>query len=162
MSQPLYFYDEFRGIVDILNREGIPYAVCGGIAVAFYGFVRTTKDIDILVRKEDLARIAEVVKEQGFVFDAGRIPFDVGKPNQREIHRISKAVGDEILTLDLLLVDEIYQSVWEDRQVAEWQGRRVHVVSLDGLLTMKRLAGRGKDLIDIDELTDGTEAGDDH
>ncbi len=72
MIQPLYLYEEFRGLIEILNREGIPYAVCGGIAVAFYGYVRTTEDIDILVRKEDVERISTVIQERGFTFDARR------------------------------------------------------------------------------------------
>jgi hypothetical protein len=156
--QPLYFYEELRGLIDVLNREEIPYAVCGGIAVAIYGYSRTTKDIDLLVREEDVERISEAVKEQGFVFDAGRIPFDVGGPKQREIHRISKIIGEEVLTLDLLIVDQVYQGIWDDR---EWQGRRIHVVSFDGLLEMKRIAGRGKDLVDIEELTKGTGGNDD-
>ena len=154
--QPLYFYDELRGLIDLLNQEGIPYAVCGGIAVAFYGYVRTTRDIDILVREKDVERIAGAVKERGFVFDAGRIPFDVGTPDEREIHRISKIIDEDTLTLDLLIVDEIYQAAWDQREIGEWQGRRVEVVSLQGLLEMKRIAGRTKDLLDIEELTKRT------
>ncbi len=147
------FYDEFKALIDVLNREGIDYAVCGGVAVAFHGYPRLTDDIDILVQEEDLARIAEIVKEVGFVFDAGRIPFDVGKPNQREIQRISKIVGNDALTLDLLIVESVYQSVWDNRGSFSWEGRQLGLVSLDGLLEMKHIAGRNKDLLDIDELT---------
>ncbi len=147
------FYDEFKALIDVLNREGIDYAVCGGIAVTFHGYPRLTDDIDILVQEKDLARISEIVKEVGFVFDAGRIPFDVGKPNQREIQRISKILGEDVLTLDLLIVESVYESVWHERDTYSWQDRDVGMVSLDGLLRMKRLAGRNKDLLDIDELT---------
>jgi hypothetical protein len=156
MIQPLYLYEEFRGLIEILNREGIPYAVCGGIAVAFYGYVRTTEDIDILVRQEDVERISTLIRERGFVLDAGRIPFDVGGPRQREIHRISKIVDDEVLTLDLLVVNDVYRSIWDSREAGEWQDRPISVVSLEGLLEMKRISGRNKDLLDIEELTRGT------
>ncbi len=147
------FYDEFKALIDLLNRDGIDYAVCGGVAVAFHGYPRLTDDIDILVQEEDLARISEIVKEVDFVFDAGRIPFDVGKPNQREIQRISKIIGEDVLTLDLLIVESAYESVWEDRGRLYWEGRQVGLVSLDGLLKMKHIAGRNKDLLDIDELS---------
>ena len=146
------FYDEFKALIDVLNREGIDYAVCGGVAVAFHGYPRLTDDIDILVREQDLARISEIVKEVGFIFDAGRIRFDVGKPNEREIQRISKIVGEDVLTLDLLIVESVYQSVWNDRGRFSWKGRQLGMVSLDGLLEMKHIAGRNKDLLDIDEL----------
>jgi hypothetical protein len=155
MIEPFDLYDEFWGLIDILNREKIPYAVCGGIAVAIYGYVRATQDIDILVLKDDVERISTAIREQDFIFDAGRIPFNVGGPEQREIHRISKIVDDEVLTLDLLLVDDVYQSIWDNREAAEWQGQMINVVPLDGLLEMKRIAGRNKDLLDIDELTEG-------
>ncbi len=155
MIQPLYLYDELRGLIEILNRERIPYAVCGGVAVAFYGYVRTTQDIDILVRKEDVERISTAVREQDFVVDAGRIPFNVGAPEQREIHRISKIIDDQILTLVLLLVDVALHSIWDGREVGAWQDQTINVVSLEGLLAMKRIAGRSKDLLDIEELTKG-------
>lgn len=154
------FYDEFKALIDLLSREGIDYAVCGGVAVAFHGYPRLTKDIDILVQEKDLARISELLKEVDFVFDAGRIPFDVGKPNQREIQRLSKIIGEDVLTLDLLIVESAYQSVWDNRGRFFWQGREVGMVSLDGLLEMKRIAGRNKDLHDIDELTGHEETAD--
>lgn len=37
--------DEFVGIVESLNREGIDYAVCGGWAMAIHGRLRTTISI---------------------------------------------------------------------------------------------------------------------
>lgn len=37
----------------------------------------------------------------------------------------------------------------KDRVLVEWEGRRVPVVSRDGLLAMKRLADRPKDRLDI-------------
>jgi hypothetical protein len=41
---------EFGALIDVLNREGIEYAVCGEIAVSIHGYVRATTDIDILIR----------------------------------------------------------------------------------------------------------------
>ncbi len=45
-----------------LEAGGVPYAVIGGNAIAAWvakidaGAVRTTRDVDILIRKEDLER----------------------------------------------------------------------------------------------------------
>src|SRR3989454_1848065 len=56
-----------------LNQAGIPYAVVGGNAVASWvarideGAVRTTRDIDILVRREDLPAIAAAFERAGFI-----------------------------------------------------------------------------------------------
>ncbi|MDP3233040.1 MAG: hypothetical protein Q8S33_20575 [Myxococcales bacterium] len=46
-------FDEFGRIIDVLNANGVEYAVCGGVAVNLLGHVRATRDIDLLVRKPD-------------------------------------------------------------------------------------------------------------
>lgn len=56
------------------------------------------------------------------------------------------------MTVDLILVTPGLQSVWDDRLLVEWEGRRVPVVSRRGLIKMKRLAGRPQDLADIEAL----------
>ena len=54
--------DRLHRIVNALEREGVAYALVGGQAVALWvatkdpAAVRTTKDVDILVRREDLPR----------------------------------------------------------------------------------------------------------
>src|SRR3954452_9523462 len=56
-----------------LNEAGIPYAVAGGNAVACWvgtvdeGAVRNTRDVDLLVRRDDLPAITNVLQQAGFV-----------------------------------------------------------------------------------------------
>jgi hypothetical protein len=56
-----------------LNQTGVPYAVVGGNAVAFWvatvdeGAVRNTRDVDILVRRQDLAAVTAALEQAGFV-----------------------------------------------------------------------------------------------
>ena len=57
-----------------------------------------------------------------------------------------------MLTVDLLLVTPVLEDVWASREVFEWEGRRVTVVSLAGLTKMKRMAGRDQDLADLENL----------
>jgi len=49
------------------------------------------------------------------------------------------------------------QPVWDDRDVFEWQGRQVQIVSAEGLARMKRLAGRDQDLLDLKQLGLGSD-----
>jgi hypothetical protein len=57
----------------VLNQAKIPYAVVGGHAVASWvakidaGAVRNTRDVDLLVRREDLPRLSAVLEQAGFV-----------------------------------------------------------------------------------------------
>ena len=47
---------ELQDLVDLcraLGEEGVRYLLIGGFAVVLHGFVRTTKDIDLLVDPAD-------------------------------------------------------------------------------------------------------------
>src|SRR5687767_12805466 len=55
-----------------LNQAGVPYAVVGGHAVASWvstvdeGAVRNTRDVDLLVRREDLPAVTAALQAAGF------------------------------------------------------------------------------------------------
>ena len=57
------------------NQIGVPYAVVGGNAVASWvatideGAVRNTRDVDLLVRRDDLPAVTEALEKAGFVAD---------------------------------------------------------------------------------------------
>jgi hypothetical protein len=65
--------DRLLRAASALNKSGIPYAVVGGHAVASWvatideGAVRNTRDVDILVRRGDLAAVTAVFEQAGFV-----------------------------------------------------------------------------------------------
>src|SRR5271169_2726456 len=60
-------------VTAVLNKCGIPYAVVGGHAVASWvatvdeGAVRNTRDVDLLVRREDLNTLTTALEGAGFV-----------------------------------------------------------------------------------------------
>ena len=145
-------YDELGAVVDLLNEAGIDYALCGGLAVGIHGYARFTKDINLLVRREDLERILMLVRGIGFHLPVAHLPFDVGTERESWVHRVSKAEQGELLSLDLLEVTPAYDEVWQSRRVLEWLGRPIQVVSREGLAVMKRLAGRGQDRLDLEKL----------
>ncbi len=61
-----------RRVAAALDTAGIPYAVVGGNAVAAWvaradpSATRTTKDVDLLVRRADLARVTTALAALGF------------------------------------------------------------------------------------------------
>ena len=145
-------YQEFRALITALEAAEVTYAVCGGVAVTLHGHPRLTKDIDLLVRAEDLGVLRETVGPLGFTIDAGSIPFDVGTPREREIYRVSKGEGEELLTLDLVIVNPALEEVWRTREHFVWEGSALSVVSREGLARMKRLAARAQDIADLAAL----------
>lgn len=86
-------------LTDILEKEGIPYAIIGALALGEYGHRRVTMDVDVILREDDLRRFKEKYLGRGYaervegtgklldtkydvkvdVLSAGRFPGD-GKP----------------------------------------------------------------------------------
>lgn len=134
-----------------LNRAGVPYAVVGGNAVASWvarvdeGAVRNTRDIDILVRREDLPKIATALQEVGFVQDE---LLDVimfrdgaeGKPSEA-VHLIF--TGEKTRSDHLLPAPEI-QTVDDPANF--------RVLVLDALVFMKLTSNRRKDQVHVEDL----------
>lgn len=145
-------YEEMFAVVDALESGRIEYAVCGGLAVAIHGLVRATRDIDLLILREDLDRVLDVARRCGFNLDGGMLPMGAGEPVPRDMFRISKVIEKDLLTLDLLIVNSTLQPAWEAREYYEWQGRKLQAVSPAGLYLMKKLAARPKDLLDLQTL----------
>jgi hypothetical protein len=147
----LDLYDEFRALIELLHAEGLEYAVCGGLAVAIHGHLRTTIDIDLLIQEESLSRIREAAKTAGYNIRGKDLTFAKGVVEIRRVSKIDPDSGD-VLSLDLLLTTPAIQPVWEDRVSADWEGVRLSVVSRDGLIALKRLRSSEQDLADIAAL----------
>ncbi|HEX3479726.1 MAG TPA: hypothetical protein VHT91_32105 [Kofleriaceae bacterium] len=139
-------------VIDALNAAGVAYALCGGLAVNLHGHVRATRDIDLLIPRDQLDAVRAVLRPLGFDIDAGPIPFGVGTDRERVLHRVSRIVGSQVSTIDLMLVTPVLEPAWASRVCARWRSRNVWTVSLAGLARMKRLAGRPQDLADLDHL----------
>ena len=141
---------ELANVTGALEEGEIEYAVCGGLALTILGFPRATFDIDILIRPESLVSSFEIAQKFGFDIHGLDMSF---KDRAVEIRRVSKIDDDgEVLSLDFLLVTPQVEDVWKSRQTVDWRGDPLSIVSKEGLIRMKELAGRHKDLIDIDRI----------
>jgi hypothetical protein len=142
--------DELSELISALDENGVEYAVCGGLSMAIHGFARATLDIDVLIRAESLEKAYKVAETKGFDIRGLDISF---KERAVEIRRVSKIDDNgEVLSLDFLLVTPHVEDVWETRETIGFLGNRLWVVSREGLIKMKRLAGRPQDLADIERL----------
>jgi hypothetical protein len=143
-------YAEFVAIVHALEDGKVEYALCGALALAVYGAPRATKDIDVIARREDEARIRELIRPLGYVFEALPMVFS---GSGIEVQRFTKLVEGRPLMLDVLWLNPALQRIWDDRQRVPWDNTTLAVVSRDGLITLKLTAGRPQDLVDIQSLT---------
>jgi hypothetical protein len=150
--------DELHAIAGALRALGVPYAICGGIAVTIHGATRTTKDIDVLIERRDAPRVLEAVRPLGYVFAALPMTFDAGTERERNVQRVSKLHDKEHMVLDLLIAEAAFAGLLRERIEVDLPEGVLSVVPREVLLKMKRLAGRPQDLADIEKLEHGDES----
>ncbi len=134
-----------------LEAGGVPYAVIGGNAVAAWvaqideGAVRNTRDVDILIRREDLPKVIQVMEAVGFVY-ANVTGVDLfidgpkGKPSQG-VHLLF--AGELVRDKDTVPTPTLDEAT---------AGPRFRLVSLEALLRMKLVSYRDKDKTHIRDL----------
>ena len=135
-----------------LQMAGVRYAICGGLAVAIHGYVRMTKDIDVLVDTGDVERACEAIAPLGFKFRALPMVFEEGTSRERHVQGVSKLEGTAHVVVDLLVATPSLAGVLDDRIEVVLDVGTLSVVSLPSLIKMKRLAGRTQDLADLENI----------
>ncbi|HUP78207.1 MAG TPA: nucleotidyl transferase AbiEii/AbiGii toxin family protein [Pirellula sp.] len=143
---------------NILNPVAPIKALAGGLALSYWGYPRSTQDIDIAVLFSNsasnsidshLLKAGLSPKRSNHVCDLG-----VMKVSQWRLP-IPESFLD--IDVDLLLGDsEFYQSALSRRIECDLVGttQSIHVLSCEDLILFKALAGRMIDLADIRELRD--------
>jgi len=143
--------EELKGLSAKLNRVGIDYALCGGLALAIYARPRATLDIDMMVDSGSLSQIKQAAEELGFAFSAMPMEFHGGAVQMHRLTKIDKDSGEH-LVLDLLIVTPETQKAWDSRLTVEWEGGPLKVVSPQGLILLKSFRRSGQDKDDIEYL----------
>jgi hypothetical protein len=143
--------DRLHRIVEALNRAVVPYALVGGQAVALWvatrdpAAVRTTKDVDILLCREDLPRARAAASGAGFdYFELLGIGMflDRSDPNPRKAIHLLWA-GQRVQPDSLLPSPAI-----DERRTLE----AMQVVSIEGLVRMKLTSNRDQDRVHLRDM----------
>lgn len=147
---------EFKAITKALGDAGIEYAVCGGWAMAIHGLPRSTMDIDLMVLAKDLPSVWEIAKSLNYDVEGLPLSFSDGAIEIRRLSKIDKE-AQRLFTVDFLLVTDALRHVWDGRELIDWEDGQDPVVSKDGLIALKRIAGRPQDLVDIEKLKESSD-----
>jgi hypothetical protein len=142
---------ELNIIIKKLNEEKVDYALCGGLAVAIYGFIRATEDIDLLILFKDIVKIKNILLNNGYTIEANPMTFQSDKVKIERITKIDQKKGDAI-SVDLLLVTPEIEKVWDSIQTLIWNGMELSIVSKQGLIDLKKLRNSKQDQADIEYL----------
>ncbi|HYM54737.1 MAG TPA: hypothetical protein VES97_05200 [Solirubrobacteraceae bacterium] len=148
-----------------LHESGIEHIVVGGFAVNAHGYIRVTKDLDIVPRpaEENLRKLAEMLRDlDATVLDTGdfkpeEMPADPTRATDLALG------GNFCLLTDLGRLDvmqwlggidteDLYAALDPGAIDSSVDGVPVRVCGLEALGMMKRAAGRPQDLEDLKRL----------
>ena len=156
-------FRRFKPIFRILNECGARYVVIGGVATILHGFLRFTKDLDVVVDLEPAAalRVIDALKAEGFMPHAPVNPEDFADRRIREAWTDEKGMmvfsmfdrERPWLTIDLFIRDRPgFEAFWARAETKHVDEIPVRIASIEDLLAMKRAAGRSGDREDIERL----------
>jgi hypothetical protein len=148
-----------------LHERGIEHIVVGGFAVNAHGFIRVTKDLDIVPSptEENLGKLAEMLRDlHARILDTGDFKPEEMPADPTRTADLAMGGNFCLLTdlgrLDVMQwlsgidFDDLYTKLDHEAIESTVDGVLVHVCSLEHLRAMKRAAGRPQDLIDLQRL----------
>ena len=133
----------------LLNASRVEYLLIGGYAVGYYGYSRTTLDMDIwiAVEPDNAKKMAAVMARFGF--PKGAVDEKVFLEKGKILRLGLPPVRLEILT-DISGVT--FASCYSRRNQVTVDGIKVSLIGLDDLIQNKTASGRHKDLDDLEHL----------
>lgn len=143
---------EIAGICESLSAR---YAVMGGIAVRIHGIPRPTHDVDFTVAldRERLADFFQRAIVAGYTvaepYLRGRVDQVAGMP----LVKLRMYLEDHGIDVDIFLAESKFQeSLLARRQREDYEGRQIWFVSQEDLILLKLIAGRPRDLVDVQDV----------
>lgn len=92
-------YDLLKQLVESFDKHKVPYALCGGLAMAVHAFPRATMDVDLLIEEQTLETARIAAREVGFTKDIGWLKLKQGEVRIYRLTRIDADLGDDIKRL---------------------------------------------------------------
>ena len=140
---------DFREFIQLLNDNEVEYLIIGGYAVAYYGYVRYTCDMDffISISRDTAEKMVRVFKQFGF------------KPDELMPELFLKSgqvlrIGVEPMRLEV--INEIsgvdFETCYKNKEILNVDGLKMNFIGLHELIKNKKSTERSKDKLDVIEL----------
>lgn len=153
-------------VLQALETAGVRYLVVGGLAVIAHGYLRTTRDLDLVVElaPENLERAVAALATLDYRPNVPVTLAELTDPLQRARWRAEKNMAvlqfwseaHRQTPVDVFIEHPFdFDAEWRTAAVLPMPGGQpsVRAVSLPTLLRMKRAVARPQDLIDVEHLS---------
>jgi hypothetical protein len=151
---------DLRALVAALHAHKVEFIVVGGVAVGAHGYLRATRDLDVVPNPEhaNLRRLARALGDVTATLPlAGNRPFDL----PQDVPRLERGSNMTLETqhggLDVIQRAPgvpSFETLSSSAVAADLLGVPVRIASLEHLRAMKAAAGRAQDRADLENLPD--------
>lgn len=154
----------FEAIISALNGREVRYLVAGGMAVIAHGYLRFTKDVDVVLAmdRDNIFKAFDALAALGFRPMVPVTREQIADPAVRKSFMDSKGMqvlnffSDEHMEtkVDVFVTEPFdFEREYAKAYLQKTQtGETAAFVSLDALVRMKEQAGRPNDLDDVQHL----------
>jgi predicted nucleotidyltransferase len=136
-----------ENLLKLLNAHNVEFVIIGATAFPVHGYARATLDIDLFIRPapENARRTLEALKEFGY---------DVTDLSEKDLLEKKILIRQYLVETDIhpFVQGVTFDQVWKNRVSGTYVNEKVYYASLDDLITMKKAAGRPKDIEDLNVL----------
>jgi hypothetical protein len=140
---------DFKEFLRLLASHAVEYLLIGGYAVGYYGYPRSTQDMDvwIAISPQNAERMVAALREFGF-----------GTPNLSADLFLARdsivRMGHPPMRIEVMMTISgvRFEDCFAERVVGSIDGVAVNLISLNHLKINKKASGRHKDLDDLENL----------
>jgi hypothetical protein len=146
-----------RGLLRGLHSHEVRYLVSGAIAMVFYGYVRNTEDLDLIIDPdpENLDRVADWLSAAGATLRLNPL----SRFGERERTGLLRGANVSVLTsMGQVDIDQRlpglpeWSELVERAELYETDGMEVPVIDRETLIELKRSRGSYLDRADIEAI----------
>lgn len=153
MHQDALSGPDLDGVVADANAVGLRYVIIGGFSVIAHGYLRATKDSDLLVAdgpESDAAILRFLERTEATRLHDGKRLEAADIAEAAHLRVVGRRGIVDILRGGLPPLD--FETVAADAVRLDREGESAPFASLRSLVGFKRLAGRGQDRLDLENL----------
>ena len=145
------FDDYTQQLLLALNSNNVQYLIVGGYAVNYHGYRRTTGDIDLWIKPDNVNKEKVISSLKSLLVNTDALieltKLDFTKP-------LVFIDGEEPFKIDFMTyVSGVeFEAAWSRKIDENFDGIKVQFMHFDHLIISKFTTGRAKDKLDIEEL----------
>lgn len=147
------FYNEHRNLLLSLIEYKVEFILVGGYIVNYYGYNRSTGDMDIWLKPDNENKIQLILALKNLNFEEVGLAtiesWDFEKPQMFHIGNKNRPDRTDFMTF---ISGVKYDEANKNKIIVDIEGLNLPIIHYENLIQNKKSSGRLKDLADVEYL----------